>query len=40
VAPPALLADKPALSRWLERAFEGAAAMPAKEKKPRTAKKK
>ncbi|HEX6513452.1 MAG TPA: TfoX/Sxy family protein [Chloroflexota bacterium] len=34
VAPPALLADKPALSAWLERAFEAAAQLPPKEKKP------
>ncbi|HEY8695764.1 MAG TPA: TfoX/Sxy family protein [Chloroflexota bacterium] len=40
VAPPALLANKPALSGWLERSFEGAAAMPPKEKKPKAAKKK
>ena len=38
VAPAALLADKPALSRWLERSFEGAAALPPKEKKPKKAK--
>jgi len=35
VAPAALLADKPALSRWLERSFEAAAALPPKRKKRR-----
>ncbi|HVA23768.1 MAG TPA: TfoX/Sxy family protein [Chloroflexota bacterium] len=40
VVPPGLLADKPALSSWLERSLEGAAAMPPKEKKPKAAKKK
>ena len=39
IAPEKLLADKPALSRWLERSFESAAAMPAKEKKPAKGKK-
>jgi TfoX/Sxy family transcriptional regulator of competence genes len=32
-APASLLADKPALSAWLERSFEAIAKMPAKEKK-------
>lgn len=32
VAPPSLLADKAGLSAWLERCFEGAAALPAKQK--------
>jgi TfoX/Sxy family transcriptional regulator of competence genes len=32
VAPPSLLADKPALSAWLERSCEAVAAMPPKEK--------
>ncbi|MBV9119503.1 MAG: TfoX/Sxy family protein, partial [Chloroflexi bacterium] len=35
VAPAALLADRPALSGWLERAFDAAARLPAKETKPR-----
>jgi TfoX/Sxy family transcriptional regulator of competence genes len=34
-APASLLADKPALSAWLERSFEGIAKMPAKEKAPK-----
>ena len=37
VAPPSLLADKPALSRWLESSFESAAKLPAKERKPKKA---
>ena len=35
IAPPQLLKDKPALTRWLERAFEAAAKIPPKEAKPR-----
>ena len=35
VAPAALLADKPALTRWIERAHEAAAKLPAKATKPR-----
>src|SRR5581483_7201370 len=37
IAPAALLQDKPKLSGWLERAFEAAARMPPKEKKPKKA---
>jgi TfoX/Sxy family transcriptional regulator of competence genes len=35
VAPAALLADKPALTRWLERAFEAAVKVAPKEPKAR-----
>mgnify|MGYP001176977048 CR=1 FL=1 len=38
VAPEALLQDRPALTGWLERAFEAAAKLPLKEAKPRKAK--
>jgi TfoX/Sxy family transcriptional regulator of competence genes len=40
IAPESLLTDKPALSAWLDRALQGAAALPPKEKKPKAAKRK